>query len=256
MSRFGFSFEKGGAHTARSMMLQEMQLLLSAVDSPNALKKDYQRAVIDDNCLGKRSGRNRAITWRHLVDLYSLDSSTAIFRALLYFWKREGKGQPLLGLLLAYSRDPILRMSAPYFLKLREGAVVRREILENYLDERSSGRFSRKTLKSTAQNLSATWTKSGHIEGKVKKIRSRAKSTPGSVSYALLLGYLGGARGEFLFKTEYARLLDCSMVRATELAEEASRRGWIVFKRLGNVMEVLFPNLLAAREMEWVREQN
>ena len=94
------------------------------------------------------------------------------------------------------------------------------------------------------------------LAGKVKKVRSRADSTPGSVSYALLLGYLAGARGEFLFKTEHAKLLDCSMEHATELAEEASRRGWIVFKRLGNVMEVSFPNLLTAREMEWVREQN
>jgi len=256
MSRFGFSFEKGGAHTARSMMLQEMQLLLSAVESPNALKKDYQIAVIEENCLGKRSGRNRAITWRHLVDLYSLDSSTTIFRILLFFWKRDSKGQPLLALLLAYSRDEILRMSAPFFLKLKEGVIVRRETLEDYLDEKSSGRFSKNTLKSTAQNLSATWTKSGHLAGKVKKVRSRAESTPGAASYALLLGYLAGARGEFLFKTEYAKLLDCSMEHATELAEDASRRGWIVFKRLGNVMEVLFPNLLTTREMEWVREQN
>ena len=40
-----------------------------------------------------------------------------------------------------------------------------------------------------------------------------------------------------------------------ELAEEASRRGWIVVKRLGDVVEVLFPNLLRAEDLECVREQ-
>jgi hypothetical protein len=41
-----------------------------------------------------------------------------------------------------------------------------------------------------------------------------------------------------------------------QLAAEASRRGWIVFKRVGEVIEVLFPTLIQAQEMEWIREQN
>ena len=40
------------------------------------------------------------------------------------------------------------------------------------------------------------------------------------------------------------------------MAEEASRRGWINFKRIGNVMEVQFTNLLTAQEREWIHEQN
>jgi hypothetical protein len=76
------------------------------------------------------------------------------------------------------------------------------------------------------------------------------------VSYALFLGHLCGVRGEALFSTEFARLLDCSSGRSVELAEEASRRGWIVFKRVGKVMEVQFPNLLTTQEREWIHEQN
>ncbi len=52
------------------------------------------------------------------------------------------------------------------------------------------------------------------------------------------------------------KLLDCSFDKAIERAEEASRRGWIIFKRIGDVMEVQFPNLITAEEMEWVREQS
>jgi hypothetical protein len=73
---------------------------------------------------------------------------------------------------------------------------------------------------------------------------------------ALFLGYLHGARGQLLFDSEYMRILDCSSDKAIELAESASRRGWIVFKRIGNVIEVQFPNLLSQQEQEWVREQS
>ncbi len=49
-----------------------------------------------------------------------------------------------------------------------------------------------------------------------------------------------------LFNSEYTRLLDCGFDRGIELAEDASRRGWITVKRVGQVVEVLFPNLITA----------
>ncbi len=256
ISRFGFRFGKGSVHTARTMMLEDLQLLLSYVGSPDASKSDYLKAIEKDNCLCKRSGKNRKLTGRHLVYLYSLDPSVTVFRALLYFWSRDVDGQPLLALLCAYGRDSLLRMSAHFILKFTEESTVSRTALEKYIDGKGPGRFSKATLKSTAQNLNSTWTKSGHLVGKNRKIRSRARATPGSVSYALFLGYLAGIRGEALFMTEYAHLLDCSEQNAMELAEIASRRGWIIFKRVGNVIEVQFPNLLTAQEREWIREQN
>ncbi len=129
-----------------------------------------------------------------------------------------------------------------------------RESLAEYLEQMKYNQFSNATLKSATQNICATWTKSGHVRGKVRKSRSRALPTPGSVSYALLLGYLYGFRGHSLFTNEYAKLLDCSFDEAAQLAEGASRRGWIVFKRVGDVIEVNFPNLITRQEMEWLRE--
>ncbi len=46
------------------------------------------------------------------------------------------------------------------------------------------------------------------------------------------------------------------MPSAITLAEEASRKGWIVVKRIGDVIEVLFPNLMTAKEQEILCEQN
>jgi len=241
-------------------MLDELSLLISYVNNPEADRKEYLRAIEEDNCqdncLGKQSGSARKLTAKHLVELYVLDPSITLFKSLLYFWCREPNGRPILALLFAYTRDAILRMSAPFILRFPEGTVVKREALEEFIDSHDPGRYSAATLRSTAQNLNSTWTKAGHLVGRRTKIRSKADPTPATVSFALLLGYLAGIRGEALFETEYAKILDCSISRALELAEMASLRGWIVFKRVGKIMEVLFPNLLTSQEMEWIREQS
>lgn len=256
LSRFGFRTGRGGGHGARTMMLDELRTLVAFVDDAHTPREAYVKAIEIDNCLGKRSGRTRNITARHLIELYALDPNVALFRSLLFFWKRDEEGQPVLALLCAFARDAILRMSFPFVFQAHETERITREALEEFLDSLEPGRFSKATLKSTAQNINSTWTKSGHLKGKVKKVRSKAKATPGSTAYALFLGYLQGIRGEALFSSEYARLLDCSVDRAIELAEEASRRGWIVLKRVGRVIEVLFPHLITQQEMEWIREQS
>jgi hypothetical protein len=116
LSRFGFLYKKGGVHTARTMMLEDLKLLLSCVSSQDTSKNDYLKAIKEDNCLGKRSGKTRKLTSEHLIELYSLDPSITIFRALRYFWERDPDGQPLLALICAYSRDALLRMSAPFII--------------------------------------------------------------------------------------------------------------------------------------------
>ncbi len=256
LERLGFSYERGGVHTARTMMLVELRALLSYVDSADAARADYLEAIQTANCLGKRSGKTRTLTFRHLADLYALDSSLLVFRALRFFWQRDVDAQPLLAVLCAYSRDPILRATASFVLTFQEGATVTREEMEEFIDAQEPGRFSKATLKSTAQNINSSWTQSGHLSGRVRKVRARAVGTAGAMSFALLLGYVSGLRGESLFMSDFARMLDCSFEKTIELAEDASRRGWISLKRVGQVVEVLFPNLITAQEMEWLREQN
>jgi len=254
--RFGFSHDRGSTHMARTMMLNELRQLLDAVPLSSAPAEAYVQAIEQNNCLGKRSSRTRALTRRHLADLYSLNPDIALFRTLRYFWQRDPDGRPLIACLGACARDSVLRTSAEFILKVHEAQPFSREALEEYLEEQYPGRFSKATLKSTAQNLASTWTQSGHLMGRVKKVRARATATPGSTAFALFLGFLSGERGETLFESTYVRLLDCSFERAIELAESASRRGWIVFKRVSSVIEVVFPALLTELEMEWIREQS
>lgn len=255
LPRFGFSSQRG-SHNARTIMLEELGILLAYVDNPDAKKEEYLEAIKEANCLGKRSGKTRELSARHLMTLYGLDPDLTIFRALLYLWFRDTEAQPLLALLCSYARDGILRMSAPFILTTPEGGFVSTLTMSEFIENERSGSYSKTTLKSTAQNLNSSWTKSGHLIGRVKKVRTKPQLTPGAAVFALLLGYLNGVRGESLFETEYAKLLDCPRDRIIELAETAARRGWIVFKKVGDVIEVLFPNNITPAEMELVREQS
>jgi hypothetical protein len=256
LARFGFDFKQAGAHTSRTIMIDELEVLLSYLDTTNAHKTDYLNAIDNENCLSKRTQTNRKLTYRDLVKLYTLESSFVVFRALLYFWLRDQQAHPLLAILCGYCRDSLLRLTSSFILSFSEGAVVNRKMLEEFIEHLQPGRFSPATLKSTTQNINSSWTQSGHLKGHSQKSRTYANATPGSVAYALFLGYLTGVRGESLFQTEFTKLLDCSIEHAIGLAEEASRRGWIVFKRIGKTIEVLFPSLLTQQEMEWIREQS
>ena len=253
--RFGFSFKKGSVHMSRTMMIKELTRLFDSV-AVEATHESYISAIIVDNCLGKRSGITRKLTASYLSDLYNLSPDKVLFRGFRFFWRRDERARPLISLLFTYVRDAILRQSAEYILTLQVGAVAHKAEMEQFIERKFPDRFSDGMLQSLVRNIRSTWTQSGHIAGRLIKIRSQAEATAGAVAYALLLGYLTGSRGESLFATEYARLLDCPFVRSIELAEAASRRGWIVFKRVGTVIEVLFPNLLTEQEMEWIREPN
>ena len=73
------------------MMFAELQLLLSCVGNPGAYKDEYLKAIVQSNCLGKRSEKNRVLTSKHIVYLYSLDPSVTVFRVLRFFWERFPK---------------------------------------------------------------------------------------------------------------------------------------------------------------------
>ena len=239
---------------ARSFMLDELQTLLTYLPDPGANHSAYRHAIVDDNCLGKRSGKTRLLTIRHLTELYALDPAAPLFHALRYYWSRDPDGQPLLALLCACARDPLLRSTAPLVLAVPHGAPMPRIAMEEFLTKTNPNRFSSATLKSVAQNVLATWTRSGHLSGKVNKIRSQPVATPGAGAYALYLSTLLGARGQLVFDTPYTALLDCSIPQRFDLAARAALRQWLVLKRLGDVVEVNFPALITNLEMGWFHE--
>lgn len=247
LSGLGFNLKGRSTHNSRTIMLNELQILLQGVGQLNIRKENFLSSIIEDNCLGKRSRITRIISAEHLVNLYSLDPNIIIYKALLYYWQRDTQSHPLLALLCAYCRDYVLNLLTPFILQIPQGTVISKKPIEDYLEKKKPGIFTQATMESSVRNVIASLTKSGHLTGRANKLRSCATATPGSVSYSLFLGYLKGERGQSLFSTEYAKLLDCPVERIIELAEAASRSGWIVFRHIDNIFDVKF----TARELAY-----
>lgn len=252
----GIRHRLGGAHTARTLMLAELERLLQHCGTTPLDRGAYRSAVVDQNCLGKRSAKTRSLSYRHLADLYGLDHTELVFVGLLRFWQRDVEARPMLALCAALARDGWLAAAAPFVWQFEVGSTVSRIAVEERIEHLAPEHFSAAVRRSLAQNINSTLTKSGHLTGRRRKERTRAQPGPAAVSYALLLGAADGATGPALFETVYAKALDCSAEEAIQWAEVAARRGWIRFNRVGDVMEVAFPDIVSNTELERLHESN
>ncbi|SIR15462.1 hypothetical protein SAMN05421840_11013 [Shewanella morhuae] len=240
--KIGFKFGKNGAHSARSMMIEELSTLLFSCPE-NSMRPDYERDIVEFNILHKPTEKSRKLTYRHLVDLYGLSLEVPLFIILRKFWALSEDAHAILALQLAVARDPILRGSAELILNLEPGEHISRETVEAHLATDDPDRFSPASLKSFAQNINGTWTQAGYLTGKAKKYRAIPKVTYIHVAYALFLAHCNGLSGQRMFDSFWCKLLNQDKARLFELAHSASLRGLINFKQASEVVEVTFPNI-------------
>ncbi|OOE59445.1 hypothetical protein BZG13_03545 [Salinivibrio sp. ML323] len=243
LSQLGFKYGKSGAHSARSMMIEELTHLLFSRDE-SATKANYEEDIINFNILHKPTEKSRRLTYRHLVDLYALDNDVLLFRVLRKWWERHEASQPVLALQLAVARDPLLRASAERILQLEPGEHLSRESIEALLAQGDPDRFSAASLKSFAQNINGTWTQAGYLSGRAKKYREVPDVSYVNVAYALFLAHCHGLSGQRLFDSFWCRMLAQDKTRLYELAHRASLRGMLNFKQASEVVEVTFPDLV------------
>src|SRR5205823_5099752 len=137
-----------------------------------------------------------------------------------------------------------------------QGQIVTPVEIGTWLGEKYPGRFRATTQHSAAQNLASSWAQAGILRGVTTKRRSQPVITPVVAAYALLLGYLGGLRGQRLLDSTWTGLLDRPPAAITDLATEASKQGWLRYKMAGSVVEVTFPGLLTPAEERACREQD
>lgn len=252
--KFGLRDGDKGTHTSRTMMLEELATLLAG-SSPDASREDYARAIIDDNILAKRTAATRRLTNQRLGELYSLTPSLTLFRVLRRLWGLDSAGQPLLALLLALARDPLLRATAQPVLTMHEGEELSRQSITTALRTAVGERLNDATLDKVVRNSLSSWTQSGHLTGRARKFRKLVSPTPLVVVYALLLGYICGRRGERLFDSFWCRVLDRPKDELIFLAMDAKRLGVIDLKQAGHVIEIHFRELLTPDEQRLIDEQ-
>lgn len=253
LKSFGYKFGQNGAHSARTMMYDELVTLFSSLPA-SATKAEYIDAVVERNILNKPSKKARQLSARHLVDLHSLDLATPIFRVFRQLWERDVEARPVLALCSSLTRDPLLRGSVSYILKKQTGEHIVRAEMEELLNAQNPERFSPASLKSFAQNINGTWTNAGYLKGKAYKLRSLPVITPTNLTYCLFLGYLEGLSGQRLFSSRWTILLGLPITELTDLATAAAHRGQIVFMNAGGIIEIRFDGFLTAEEEALLHE--
>jgi hypothetical protein len=157
---FGFKIGVSGAHAARTMMLMDLTALLAAAPK-EAKREDFNRLIVDENLLGKRTTSNRWLTARHLADLYAFDHSVTIFRLLRFFWDADATSRPMLALLCAQARDALLRFSARKVLEMKPGETLTSKNFVDFFNLELPGRFNAGMASPLGQALPKTDRSSG-----------------------------------------------------------------------------------------------
>lgn len=233
----GFRFGDKGTHTSRTMMLAELTAVLGAVPATGA-RRDYVEAVIEGNCVRKPTTSTRRLTLQRLTELYGLDPEIAIFRVLRRLWDTDLSARPLLALLTALARDPLLVATAQAILRLPEGIEMPRKSMAEQLRAAVGGRLSDATLDKVIRNAASSWSQAGHLSGRTFKVRRRVSATPAAVAFALYLGTALGFRGDELLTSGWIKALDCIPSQALDLAIEAKRLGLLDLRIAGDVFDL------------------
>ena len=236
-ARAGFRFGEKGTHTSRTIMLAELGELFAAVP-PDGTRADYAAAIVDENALGKATAATRRLTHQRLRELYALDPRVPIFRILRRLWPIDAPGRPRLALLCALARDPLLRATAQAVLALPPGAELVRTSLLDAIRREVGPRLNDAVLDKAARNSASSWAQSGHLAGRVRKLRRRVEPTPGTAALALWLGSVDGLAGRALLDTCWTRALDRPGAALWPAASHARRLGLIHARAGGDVVEI------------------
>lgn len=242
LEEFGLKFSAGGAHISRTMMLAELESVLATVPAGSSTS-DYRDAILVRNVLAKTTESTRHKSLRHLRELYALDESTSIFGLLRKLHTIDPTSLPLLALQVAWARDSLLRATTALVMDASQGDRVESAGLAQALVAAFPNQYSELNRNKIARNAASSWTQSGHLAGRTKKIRQRLKPTSVAVTMALFLGETAGYHGAAVFSNPWCALLDLSPDRARFMAQEAHRAGLLNLRAVGEVVELSFPLL-------------
>jgi hypothetical protein len=205
---------------------------------------DYRDAVLTENVMLKPTESARYEGFRRIKQLYGLDQRNIVFRTLRTLWDQDSGGQPVLALLCAVARDPLLRASVDAVINMPPGTTVTAPFFEQIIHEVYPDRLTGKTLASVGQNIASSWTQSGHFTGRTQKTRKLIQPGPIITTYALFLAYLCEIRGDALFDSAWLGLLDTPKHILYEQAQQASQLGWLEYRHSGAITEITFRHFL------------
>ena len=241
----GASNEPAGTHTSRTMMFDELEAIMYGC-APDASYDDYATAIVKDNILGKRTLATREKSLRHLRELYALRGNVPVFGALRLLWQDDPGARPLLALMCAAARDPLVRCAVELVHRTVPGRQLESEDFTSAVQAAFPDRFSPGVRDRIGRNLASTWTQSGHLVAKGKtgpKLRARIALSLVATTYALYLGHLDGVAGPALLEGTWADILGADSRLMQGMAEASAHRGWIEYAASGGMLQIGFEHL-------------
>lgn len=240
LERYGLKFSDGGAHISRTMMLAELESVLAAVPV-GSLASDYRDAILVRNVLAKTTESTRQKSLRHLRELYALDESVSIFALLRKLNAVDPPSLPLLAVQVVWARDPLFRATTQPILDSTESNRIETARLAEAVEEVFPGQYSEGSRNGIARHAASSWTQSGHLKGRAKKIRTRVKPSTTAITLAMFLGNATGFHGSAVFSNPWCRLLDLTADEARRRSLDAHRAGLLNLRAIGEVVELSFP---------------
>lgn len=242
-------FSQGGALSSRTAMLDELELLLSAV-AADADATTYRHAIVEENILQKSSASNREKTYKFLRRLYALDPTVCLFREFRRLSRFAADDSRLLAGLLAMGREPVLRRCLDMVLTVPIGEGIGRQKFEDWIRADAPGQYSESMYVSFSHNLYASFYQIGYLGESVGKARSRIRPTVGiaSATYAAFLDCLHGMSGVALLQGTYSTALDLDADEHIALLTAAGRQGLLKAAYSGGVLDLAFPGFLQSNE--------
>jgi hypothetical protein len=108
-----------------------------------------------------------------MKQLYGFQGSVGLFAVLRELWPIDDAAQPMLAMLCASARDPLLRCTADFVLDLDVGdetgpAEIGAEVARSFPNRSTPG-----VLHHIGQNVGASWAQAGLLIGRRTKRRAR-----------------------------------------------------------------------------------
>lgn len=221
-----------GTHTSRTMMLAELSTILGV------RPKQIEEAVLKGNLLAKTTMSGRRLTLQRLKELYVLDRSGELFQWLELGYQLDPSSLPLLALLTALARDPLLRATAKPILSLPSGAEFSRDAIRDALTSIVGARLNAATLDKVVRNAASSWTQSGHLTGRTIKKRTSVEATPVALVHAIRMAQMAGFRGNQLLSNGWTATLDVEDPQIALLLDRARSAGLLDMRRNGSSIDV------------------
>ena len=227
-------------HTGRTIMFKELQKVMN-----HGLDNDDYVEAIKQNVFNKATKSGVSYTAKFLRRLYDFDMSLPTFKAFKHFWHiADEREKPLLAIIYAIGSDYQLKNSIPVINNTEIGEKVTVESIESNIENLDPKKYTSNTLRSMAQNIASSWKQAGFITGKVKNIRTKPDINYLVLTFALLMAYLNGLRGDFILTSDWVKALTLDERTIRSLAIEAAKRDLLQYKYAGNVTSITFKNLL------------